>query len=168
VGKVKFESIIFLSPKLYIMPYTNHLISTGHARKLAQNFLRNKWMTKSLKDDDSKAVWFSKEVLLTALGLDPATDTGIITGVRFYFAAYEDSNSAKIPPKDKKDKGKVTLVMVQTEKGNGDPVDKDILSEPDAQSEYDAAWFKEFNDGQLCPPPACDNDGLINTVFVRP
>lgn len=154
--------------------FTNGEISTGHARKLAQNYLRNKWIPcklKTDKDKDSKACWFSSKTLLAVLGLPESTPTGVVNGARFYFAAYENSDDLSIPPlgERKQDyKDSMTLVIIQTKRGNADNDHIDILDSPTDFPEYDKGII-QFNDGQLCPPPNCGTPGsLLDEDYVKP
>jgi hypothetical protein len=155
------------------MEFLNSRIGTGLARQLAKNYKMYK-LGKQLLPNDSQAVWFSKEVLLEALGFDRDMSTAI-SGIRFYFAAYENRNDVKCPL-DPDDNGKLTLVLVQTVEVDGEreregklgerQKQRDILGNPDSEPSYPplppSKFFKEFNDGQLCPPPNCDTNGLLN------
>lgn len=133
-------------------------IPTGYARKLAQNYRDNK-LGQRILDNDSRAVWFPKETILEALGLEPGTTTEF-SGLRFYLGAYEDKDHAPEKyPKNRLHCNKITLVIVATKEIQD--YHKDDLDEPDATPEYPVP-FREFNDGQLCPPPNCDPDGLLN------
>lgn len=133
-------------------------ITTAYARKLAQNYRDNKLGQRTL-DNDSRGVWFPKETILEALGLPPDT-TSEYSGIRFYFGAYEDSDRApEHYPKDRRHCNKITLVLVSTKEIQNNH--KDDLDEPGAEPDYPLE-FLEFNDGQLCPPPNCDTDGLLN------
>ena len=157
------------------MEFLNSRIGTGLARQLAKNYKMNK-LGQQLLPNDSQAVWFSKRILLEALGLDPDTST-IISGIRFYFAAYEDKNDIKCPL-DPDDNGKLTLVLVQTIEVDGEieregkpgerQKQRDILGNPNSAPGYPvpaSKFFREFDDGQLCPPPAgCDSDGLLKGI----
>ncbi len=147
-------------------------ISTKLARKLVQNFKNDK-VSKTYKKSDTKGVWFSKEVLLEALttkvgGVDP-------TGLRFYFAAYEGLVSGR-PPKHEHKANKTTLVIIPTRGKNKDGVEVrypdiptgevihfDLLTDPNALPSYDNS-FREYNDGQICPPPPLDEEGLYEKI----
>ena len=89
--------------------------------------------------------------------------------LRFYFSAYEADQDY---PSQAHYKGKMTLVFVQTYELKdpttgqpvrdeyGRPVQKDNLENPTAPPAYDPPLV-EYNDGQLCPPPECDPQGLL-------
>jgi hypothetical protein len=140
-------------------------ISTGHAKKLIQNYVENK-IGFVIDEKETRAVWFSREELLNSLntpvhGVAP-------NGLRFYFGAYEaydpDPKSTR-PPKHELEGNKITLVIIPTTArmdSNGhikmhpyrtnEPLPYDLLDNPNAIPEYDKS-FTEANDGQICPPP---------------
>lgn len=140
-------------------------ISTGHAKKLIQNYVVNK-KGKVIADDETRAVWFSKEELLNALntpvhGVAP-------NGLRFYFGAYEayqPEPQRTRPPKHEPEGNKITLVIIPTTARmdndgtiqmhpyrKDEPLPYDLLDDPKASPKYDER-FTEANDGQICPPP---------------
>lgn len=148
-------------------------IPTGKARGLAKNFKLNK-LGKKLKDDDTRGVWYDKQDFYDALGLvrDGTTgylkEAGIVKegvtvfpdGIRLYFGSYTEDH--ELPEK----KGKLTVILVTTKEGPTLPNDMkthlDVLTNPAEPPENVIKAFSEFNDGQLCPPPNCDPDGLLN------
>lgn len=145
-------------------------IDVCYARKLVENFGTKK-IDKTLPKDETRAVWFSKESILEALGLDPATtDTGEITGIRFYFGAYENHDGY---PANDADYNKMTLVMVKTGQDSiqvyrgtvAETMYLDIIKDPTAIPEYpdtapaSTAEKTCYNDGQIIPPPP-DGVGL--------
>jgi len=147
-------------------------ISTGHARKLVQNYKRLK-INKKIKGSETRAVWFSRQEIETALNTQVA---GVLpTGLRFYFAAYEQKSTTHPthPPKYAQENEKVTLVIVPTKgvnnSGNvvnhphrvGEIIHFDLLTTPTAPPDYDFN-FREANDGQICPPPPLNDLGLDN------
>ena len=151
-------------------------ISTGKARGLAKNYRDHK-LDKKLKPNDTRGIWFGKEVFYEALGLVRDPETGMLKetklpymeaevfpdGLRIYLAAYPENHI------DENKKGRLTVVLVPTGEGKpGGPLHFDILSNPDQPpsglDEAGGADQKDtqFNDGQLCPPPVCDPEGLLN------
>lgn len=142
-------------------------ISLSYARQLAKNFEANK-LGKPLLADDSQGVWFSKETILEALGLDPKLNTPGITGLRMYFGAYEDAASHPGYPANNENDNKLTLILVGTgqdyiEVWRGKEMETaylDIINEPmntppaypDPMNPDPAG--KYFNEGQSFPPPA--------------
>lgn len=136
-------------------------ISTGHAKKLIQNYITNKIGTK-IDASETRGVWFSRDELLTALNTPVL---GIIpNGIRFYFGAYESFNPPH-PPKHQQDENKITLVIIPTthrldEDGKvimhpyrqNEILPYDLLEQPNAQPSYDKD-LSAANDGQICPPP---------------
>jgi hypothetical protein len=129
-------------------------IPTSYARFLAKNYQDLKRSPQRLIPLESKAVWFDKETYLQALGLNPQTDTGIITGIRLYFGSYRNND----PRPDKREK--LTLILVPTRLEGNKHVD--ILDDPNADpADIPDEQKDEYNDGQLCPP-SCDNYGLLN------
>ncbi|MFT3911983.1 MAG: hypothetical protein QM737_21340 [Ferruginibacter sp.] len=115
--------------------------------------------------NDTQAVWFSTEMLLQALKIEPTAATPEITGLRFYFGAYGDMPGF---PKDPSQYGKLTLVVVQTgeesipvETPEGEEkVYLDIIDDSEAEVEpayptsaEPVAAKSTFNEGQLYPPP---------------
>jgi hypothetical protein len=134
-------------------------ISTGYARQLAKNYRNNK-LGKQLLADDTQGIWFPKETILEALGLDPKTICPY-SGLRFYFGAYEDdAHAPQKHPENRRYCNKITMVIVSTKEIS--KKQKDDLNEPEAPPTYPTPLSDEFNDGQLCPPPNCDVDGLLN------
>jgi hypothetical protein len=130
-------------------------IPTSLARQLAKNY-RNLKLGKPLKYDDTHAVWFSRDTILEALNvINPDPNVGVVSGIRFYLGAYEEGN---VQPSDNK-KGKLTLIIIQTRTVQGK--EKDYLTSPNDPPGYPQDVI-EYNDGQLCPPPGCDPDGLLN------
>jgi hypothetical protein len=143
-------------------------ISTGHAKKLIKNFVDFKIGT-TISPLDTRGVWFSREVLESQLNTPVATEMGDVlpSGLRFYFAAYEEYNpTEKNPPEHELDAQKVTLVIIPTARkldANGNvimhPYRKnehlpfDLVTDPEAVPAYDKNLFTNANDGQLCPPP---------------
>ena len=144
-------------------------IDVCYARKLVQNYVNKKIDTK-LPLNETRAVWFQKELILEALGLDPGMDTGEISGLRFYLGAYEDHDGY---PESDADYNKITLVMVKTgqdtiEVDRGtitETMYKDIIKDPNADPEYpdiappSTAEKTCYNEGQSIPPPP-DGAGL--------
>jgi hypothetical protein len=142
-------------------------IELGYARQLVDNYQKNK-INHNLSDKETRAVWFSTEVILKALGLDPATiDPTEVSGLRIYFAAYEDKSGYPANPYDY---NKMTLVMVQTgqnkteiQRGTvSETVYYDIISDMSVQPSYPTSTPSPldktaYNDGQVNPPP----DGAI-------
>ncbi|MEQ1678740.1 MAG: hypothetical protein ABL876_18735 [Chitinophagaceae bacterium] len=138
-------------------------ISTGHAKKLIQNYVENK-IGFVIDDEETRAVWFSRDELLNSLntpvhGVFP-------NGLRFYFGAYEEYDpQATRPPKYADEGNKITLVIIPTTArldNHGhikmhpyrktEPLPYDLLDDPNATPGYDPR-FTEANDGQICPPP---------------
>lgn len=139
------------------MPFTNQKISTSYARQLALNY-RSLKLGKQLKIDETQGVWFSRDTILQALNVVDPNPNNLVQGLRIYFAAYEEGD---IQP-DVTKKGKLTVVLVQTSlvtTATGTVTIKDILDDPNAKPGYPR---DQYNDGQICPPPACDADGLLN------
>lgn len=144
-------------------------ISTGHARKLVKNYKKLK-INKKILESETRAVWFPKDEILEAL--KNPVDGIYPTGLRFYFAAYEEKVGSN-PPKHAQDESKITLVIIPTKDidNNGRTVPHpyrqdeiihfDLLTGPYEQPEYDTD-FREVNDGQICPPPPIGDLGLDN------
>ena len=140
-------------------------ISLAYARQLAKNYEDNK-LGKPLLANDTQGVWFSKECILEALGLDPKTETPGITGLRMYFGAYEKSSTTGCPA-NSADDNKLTLVMVETGtnyievmRGTETEIEyTDIITEPmSTKPAYPDPLNPEpagkyFNEGQSFPPP---------------
>jgi hypothetical protein len=151
-------------------------IPTGKARGLAKNY-RDYKIDKKLKADDTKGVWFERQVFYEALGLVRDGQTGFLMeagiletpttrvqpdGIRIYFGAYSESHPNNIK------KGKLTVMLVTT-KASPIPPEGGIISHIDLlenPSEPPTDLLKEdaltYNDGQICPPPNCDPNGLLN------
>lgn len=137
---------------------TGRPIDLGYARQLAKNFRDNKLEKQTLLPNDAQAVWFSKEVLLDALG---GAD---VTGIRFYFGAYEEHPGY---PENPYDYNKLTLVLVQTgpdkisidRGGVMEDAYLDIITNPSTPPSYPPTsgpvviTKNYFNDGQMNPPP---------------
>lgn len=157
------------------MPTAGKPIGLNYARKLADNFVQKK-LGQALLKDDTQAVWFSKETILTALGLPSDTKTKDITGLRFYFGSYTDEPGY---PESKSDQNKLTLVIVQTgetvikfvKDGNPDAAYADIIedmipgepTQPSYPSVGDPAPnMRYYNEGQTTPPPTPQALGLMN------
>jgi len=144
-------------------------ISTGHAKKLIQNYIINN-VGEKIDPNGTRAVWFSREAILTALNT-PVQGTEP-NGLRFYFGSYETYNPP-FPPIFEIDQSKITLVIIPTTHKLDDegeiimhPYRKtevlpyDLLENPEADPAYDSisaaandSNFAAANDGQLCPPP---------------
>lgn len=134
----------------------SHKIKTALARQLVLNYKTMK-LGRQLREDDTHAVWFPKEVLLDALNATDLEPGATVSGLRFYLGAYDNEHQPEVGKKEK-----LTLVIVQTKKVG--EAQKDILEDPTAHPAYlmpKLAEPVEFNDGQLCPPPGCDEDGLL-------
>ncbi len=157
------------------MPTAGKPIGLNYARKLADNYVQNK-LGQKLLPDDTQAVWFSKETILSALGLPPDSDTKEVTGLRFYFGAYSNEPGY---PESATDQNKLTLVIVQTgdtviefvRDGNPDAAYADIIedmipgepTQPAYPSTDDPAPnMRYFNDGQTVPPPNPQELGLMD------
>ncbi len=136
-------------------------ISTGHAKKLIQNYVINK-IGEKIDPNETRAVWFSRDEILKALNTPVQGITP--NGLRFYFGSYEPFNPP-FPPKFEEDQNKITLVIIPTTHKLTDdgeiimhPYIKtevlpyDLLDKPEAEPIYDNNLFAA-NDGQLCPPP---------------
>lgn len=133
-------------------------IPTNYARKLVENYQFLK-LNQKLPRDETRAVWFPKETILSALGL-PSDTISPYSGIRFYFGAYENETDAPIRfPKNRNYCNKITLVLVSTRNVSG--IEKDDIETPTARPGYPEE-LREFNDGQICPPPGCDPDGLLH------
>ncbi len=156
------------------MPFINRPIRTKHARKLADNYRKQK-KGRLIEEGETLGVWFSRNILEQALGITGPDAGKNISGLRFYMGAYEKDFDDY--PNDPDYKGKITLIIVQTTEGtpgkDGRPVYVDILEDPYAKPEYDQDIIElhlneserrqEYNDGQLCPPPAgCQRLGLLD------
>jgi hypothetical protein len=150
------------------MPTGGKAIGLNYARQLVDNFKKNR-LDKLLPKNDSQAVWFSKEVILDALGLPPGTNTGTVTGIRIYLAAYEIHDGF---PSNIADQNKLTMVLVptgtdevefdhgiETETAFKDIIDAQTMaaSYPDEDPTIPAGRY--YNDGQLYPPPR-SSEGL--------
>lgn len=142
------------------MPNGGKAISLGYARQLVKNYLDNK-LGKPLLTDDTEAIWFSKEIILDALGLDPNLDTKAITGLRLYMGAYSDKDGY---PANVADQNKLTLVVVPTndqtievDRGSQkEEMYKDNVNDTSTQPAYPSAGAttsKVYNDGSMIPPP---------------
>ena len=143
-------------------------IDLAYARQLAKNYQDNNLATgKIIKNDDTRAVWFSKEAILEVLGLSPGTDTKDVTGLRFYFAAYEEEKNY---PSNPYDNNKLTLVITQTGKesitidrgGVSEQAFLDIIDDQGPGGKTQPSYPTGtpggnnnliFNEGQFCPPP---------------
>ena len=134
-------------------------IPTNYARKLVENFQYLK-INQKLPRTETRAVWFPKETILSALGL-PSNTVCNYSGIRFYLGAYESDTDAPAGkyPKNREFCGKITLVIVSTRNISGTEVDD--LENPSARPDYPTE-LREYNDGQICPPPGCDPNGLLN------
>lgn len=148
-------------------------IPTGKARGLAKKFKLNK-LGKKLKDKDTQGVWYDKQDFYDALGLVKDGQTGFLKeagieqngvtvfpdGIRLYFGAYSEDHENPVK------KGKLTVILVSTREESPQTgiIKKhlDILTSPAEGPEELLKEFSEFNDGQLCPPPNCDPNGLLN------
>lgn len=139
------------------MTFTGQEIPTCYARQLAKNYREDK-LGKVLAADQTCGVWFDKKVFLDALELN---EPDKVSGIRIYLGSYQDHASY---PRNRDYIWKMTFIIVQT-KASIDDQGKvshiDILEDPDASPCYDPP-FKEWNDGQICPPPRCDANGLLN------
>lgn len=152
-------------------------LPTGKARGLAKNYKDNK-LGKTLRIDDTRGVWYERQDFYDALGLVRDGQTGFLMeagiddggtsvqpdGIRLYFGAYKDDHPHPVK------KGKLTVILVSTKQGpivGGVNTHKDVLDNPnDPPSDLSLAAMGVFNDGQLCPPPVCDDDGLLNPKYV--
>lgn len=157
------------------MPTAGNPIGLNYARKLADNYVQKK-LGQTLLQDDTQAVWFSKETILTALGLPADTETNEVTGLRFYFGAYEDEPGF---PESSTDQNRLTLVIVQTgdtlidfvkddnlDAAYADIIEDMIPGEP-TQPGYPSADdpspnMRYYNDGQTSPPPTDLELGLMD------
>ncbi len=148
---------------------------TGKARGLAKNYKLHK-LGKKLKDEDTRGVWFGRQDFYDALGLKKDESTGFLMeagiddngnnvqpdGIRIYFGAYSDSHSNPVK------QGKLTVILVSTKAGLTPPgggviPHLDLLENPEEPpSDFTTKDAESFNDGQICPPPNCDPDGLLN------
>jgi hypothetical protein len=152
------------------MPFTNKKIPAKHAKRLMKNYKTHK--NKYLKNSkDSRGIWFSREVLLEALGITTDPGPKETTGLRFYFAGYESKASTGYPGHEI-DEWKATLVFVATSEEwlevperENERMYKDKITdeERDAEPEYETS-LHPYNDGQLCPPPPVSDLGLYNKV----
>jgi len=151
------------------MPSGGNPISLSYARQLVKNYKDNDLATSSILPNDTQAVWFSKEILLEALGVPAGSGSADITGLRFYFGAYGYDVDGY--PADPDDQDKLTLVIVETgtesieveRKGEMETVYLDLITDTTTEPSYPdparAVTDKTtFNDGQSYPPPA--NRGL--------
>jgi hypothetical protein len=91
----------------------------------------------------TQSVWFSADSLAAALGLSiPAGHA--ISGLRFYFAAYDPSMSdAGEAAKNQQ----ATLVFTPTTQEGDRQVSQALEADPGTADEDDV-----YNEGQLCPP----------------
>ena len=152
--------------------FTNKPISAKHAKQLMKNYKTHK--NKYLKNSkDVRGVWFSREILLEAMGITSDPGPKEITGLRFYFAGYETEEEAGAKyPKHKVDEWKATLVFVATSEDYVEVPERDnermykdkiTQEERDVPPGYEVPFFA-YNDGQLCPPPPVSDLGLYNKV----
>ena len=138
-------------------------ISTGHAKKLIQNYATSK-IGFVIDENETRGVWFSREELLNSLNTPVHGVTP--NGLRFYFGAYETYDPQLTrPPKHNEEGNRTTLVIVPTTAmmdtqgrikmhpyRTTEPLPYDLLDDPGAKPGYDNR-FTEANDGQICPPP---------------
>ncbi len=118
-------------------------ITLEQARKLAANYTNSK-LGNVLPKNDTMSTWFSADVVAAALGIElPANHP--VSGIRFYFGAYDASMLSK-------DQlaldNRLTLVMVSTQDSDGKQVNMLGADGTDAQV---------YNESQLCPP-LCSED----------
>ena len=152
------------------MSTTGKPIGLNYARQLVKNYKINKLATGQILTDDTQAVWFSKDVLLQALGLEPGSGSDDITGIRFYFGAYAEEPGY---PDNAFDQNKMTLVLVTTgtqqitidRAGTPEIAYVDIIDKPNTKPSYPDAGAAStigsgsavaknyYNDGQMAPPP---------------
>lgn len=87
-------------------------IKTGHAKQLILNYVDNQ--AKKLVADETRAVWFSRKDILEILETDVKGKRP--SGIRFYFAAYEqyDFTGQRRTPKYSQESARMTIVMVPT------------------------------------------------------
>lgn len=131
-------------------------ISSGHAKKLIENFKKDK-IGKPYNTEET-GIWFNRADI-EAMFAD--VNGRKVHGVRFYLGAYEN-NIPGIPARDH-EKGKITLVMVPTSDTlltdpTGITYYEDLWNDPKATPEYDKegddmSLYSEGNDGQVAPPP---------------
>jgi hypothetical protein len=161
-----------------LLTFKNHFMSripTGKARGLAKNYRDNK-IGKKLKDDDTRGVWFERQEFYNALGLVRDGQTGFLMeagiedngtlvqpdGIRIYLGAYSESHSHPVK------KGKLTVILVTTKAGSiptegGILPHLDLLENPgEPPTDMFLKDAESYNDGQICPPPNCDPNGLLN------
>lgn len=134
----------------------SRFITTALSRQLVKNYLRNK-RGRSLPADETYSVFFDKDTIVKLL------ENENVSGLRFYFAAYETNPEI---PRNPEDSNKMTLVAVCTQKGKDG--DMDMLDSPMAKPAYDPGTpvkSVEANEGSLCPPPFHQNNvyGLITS-----
>ncbi|MEO8768772.1 MAG: hypothetical protein ABI402_01750 [Ferruginibacter sp.] len=157
------------------MSTTGKPIGLNYARQLASNYRENKLSKGQILTNDTQAVWFSKDVLLEALGVAAGSGSEDITGIRVYFGAYAEEPGY---PDNTFDQNKLTLVLVTTGTDkididrNGSPeiAYLDIIDDPGTKPSYpDAtngttvAGKNYYNEAQLVPPPNSANGlGLLD------
>lgn len=149
------------------MATTGQLIDLKYARQLAKNYKLNKLDKGEILTDDTQAVWFSKDVLLAALGAPTGSGAADVSGIRFYFGAYESQEGY---PQNSFDRNKLTLVMVQTgtdritidRNGVSETAFLDVTGDPDPSNPIQPAYPNPadpvtgktcYNEGQMAPPP---------------
>jgi hypothetical protein len=147
------------------MSTTGKPIGLNYARQLAKNYKDNKLSKGEILTNDTQAVWFSKDVLLDALGLDAGAGSPDVTGIRIYFGAYAAETGY---PDNTYDQNKLTLVLVRTGNsqieisrgGSPEIAYLDIIDDPTTQPSYPdsskgAVTGKNYyNEAQLVPPPS--------------
>ncbi len=150
------------------IPTTGQQIDLDYARQLVKNFRDDKRAAGKIRTDDTQSVWFSKDIILRALGMvdnDASANAGV-TGLRFYFGSYTTEAGY---PQNEFNQNKLTLVMVQTGTAsmeisrNGVPETAflDVINEPVPGAKTQPSYPKGpttganplFNDGQMAPPP---------------
>ena len=132
----------------------SNFITTALSRQLVRNFFKNK-RGKMLPKDETYAVFFDRATLERLL------EDSTVTGIRFYFAAYEANPEI---PTEKEYQNKMTLVAVSTKQGKMGNID--VLENAGARPAYDLripSVHCNADYGQLTPPPFPDDDknGLI-------
>lgn len=143
------------------MPQPGSQIPLSYARQLVKNYKETKLSKGEILTDDTESVWFSKEIILAALGLDANTDTKEITGLRFYLGAYTDKSGF---PSNAEYQNKMTLVIAQTSntkiidpKHPDDFFYDDNITDNTTQPSYPGSGSvisdKVYNEGQMIPPP---------------
>ena len=152
------------------MSTTGKPIGLNYARQLVSNYKENNLSKGQILTNDTQAVWFSKDVLLEALGLSAGSGSEDVTGIRFYFGAYATEPGY---PDNTFDQNKLTLVLVTTgtsqieisRDGSPEIAFLDIIDDPATKPSYPdadtsgtmtpggAVSKNYYNDGQLVPPP---------------